>query len=188
MIYLLFGFPLQLSQMPLHDLGIGFSGTFARCAASSLTVHLHTHTVDTWSHMFDGRELNLQLRFRRFRVELKNLENQIYSIPYLYFHLPFLDFLDDSIELTWLENISDDDGIDVHFRGKIQDFIELPFAHIGRIIRLITFLNGLEDNDSTIGRDEFLEFGYTVFEAKTGEQSGIFWSDIEEYGPHTFLG
>ena len=50
--------------MSLHDLRVGLSLSLGIFAAT-LTRELHTHTIDTGSHMLDSGELDLQLGFWR---------------------------------------------------------------------------------------------------------------------------
>lgn len=51
---------LLVSEMSFHDLGISFTLSFCIFGSTSLTRELHTHTVDTWSHMLDGGEFDLE--------------------------------------------------------------------------------------------------------------------------------
>ena len=53
-----------ISEMALHDLSLGLSLSFRIFGSSALSRELHTHTIDTRSHMLDGSELDLELRLR----------------------------------------------------------------------------------------------------------------------------
>jgi hypothetical protein len=53
-----------ISEMALHDLSIGLSLSFRIFGSSTLSRELHTHTIDTRSHMLDGGEFDLELGLR----------------------------------------------------------------------------------------------------------------------------
>jgi len=61
--------------------------------------------------MFDRGKLDLELGLWGFGMELKNLEYQIYSIPDLYVHFSLLNFLDNSIDLSWFKDISNNQSV-----------------------------------------------------------------------------
>lgn len=67
-------------QVSLHDLGIGLSLSLG-ILASTLARELHTHTIDTGSHMLDSGELYLQLGFWRDGMQCEYLEYQVNSVP-----------------------------------------------------------------------------------------------------------
>lgn len=185
MIDFLFCLSLHLPQMPAHDFGIGLTDTLVGSTSSpALPIELHTHTKYTWSHVFDGGELDLEFRFWGFCMSLENLQNQVDPIPDLDLHLALLDLLHDRIDLAGLEDIADDERIGLERVSQLEDFLQFAFPDIGTIIRLVSFLQGLQNNDSLIGRDELLELRDTVFQAITSEQFGVFWGDIEQYGTH----
>jgi len=49
-------------QVALHDLSVGLSLSLGILAAT-LARELHTHTIDTRSHMLDSGQLDLELGF-----------------------------------------------------------------------------------------------------------------------------
>jgi hypothetical protein len=52
------------SEVSFHDLSIGLSLSFRIFGSSTLSRELHTHTIDTRSHMLDGGEFDLELGLR----------------------------------------------------------------------------------------------------------------------------
>jgi hypothetical protein len=120
-------------------------------------------------------------------VKLKNLEYQIHSVPNLHFHFPFFDLLDNSIDLPWLEDIADDYRVSLEFCCEIENLIKLAFPYIGTIIRFISFLKSLQDDNTLIRRDELSELRNTVLEAKSGKKFGILWSYIKKYCTHSII-
>ena len=71
-------------QVTLHYLSIGLSLSLGIFGPTTLARELHTHTVDTRSHMLDSRELYLELGLWRDSMQCKYLQYQVYSIPSLY--------------------------------------------------------------------------------------------------------
>ena len=53
-----------ISEVSFHDFSIGFTLSFCIFGSSTLTRELHTHTIDTGSHVFDRCELDLELGLR----------------------------------------------------------------------------------------------------------------------------
>gem|GEM_PF-2851731 len=93
---LLLYFQNLLLQMPLHSFCIGFSDS-SRCSAStsrrtSLPTELHTHSINSRSHMLNRSKLNLKSSFTSLCMFLKNLQNQINPISsnHLLFEILFL--------------------------------------------------------------------------------------------------
>jgi hypothetical protein len=103
-------------------------------------------------------------------MELKNLQNQIYPIPYLELEFPFFYFLDNRKNLPRFENIANDENVRLELYREIEYFIEFAFSYVGRIIWFIPFLKRLQDNNASVGRNELLKFSYTVIEAVSGKK------------------
>lgn len=112
--------------------------------------------------MFDCRKLNLQLRLRRARMNIKNLKYQIYPIPSSNLRFCFLKNLIDMINLSWLEYVSDNYYISSKFFSDYSHLIKLPSSDKCLIIRSIALLDSLKHNHRTISSDQILQLHHTV--------------------------
>ena len=59
-------------QVTFHDLGIGLSLSLGVLGSATLTRELHTHTVDTRSHVLDRCEFDLEFGFWRDCMQSKD--------------------------------------------------------------------------------------------------------------------
>jgi hypothetical protein len=76
-------------------------------------------------------------------MTLKYFENQVYPIPHLEFEFSFFDFLNNRIDLSRLQYITNYEGISLEDFSELKDFFEFPLSNIGRVIRFISFLESL---------------------------------------------
>ncbi len=137
--------------------------------------------------MLDGCELDLELCLWSFRMALKDFQDEIYPIPDLYVHFSLFYLLDNSIELAWLKYITNNNSICLERIDEMKNFVQFAFSDISTIVRLISFLKSLQDDNSLIGRDKLLKLEDAVIETVSFEESTIFWSYIEEYGAHGII-
>jgi hypothetical protein len=171
-------FELFLSEVSFHDLCIRLALSLRIFGSATLTRELHPHTIDTWSHMLDRRELDLELRLRRDSMEGKYLQYQIDPIPCDYLRLRETDILVHTIDLSRLHDIPDDEELSPELLSYRDELIELPTPDICLIVWCRLLLDTLHDSHSSIGRDERFELIHTVTEF-FGRES---WrGDIDDY-------
>src|SRR5688572_18292848 len=80
---------LLFEKVTLHELRIRFTLSAARTCSSSLLHELHAHTKNTWTHVSDRGELDLEFGFRCFCMSVEDLQNQIDTIPCLHVQFCF---------------------------------------------------------------------------------------------------
>lgn len=155
-------FEFVISEMALHDLGIGFSeSAHGSGPSSALTRELHSHPENPRSHVADGGELDLELGFWGVGVLIEYLQYQVYPIPGLYFRFAFPEYLVYMVDLRGFQDIPDDDPLGPELFSGGDHLVELPGADIGVIVRSIPLLDALYHNGIAIGRHETLELRHT---------------------------
>ncbi len=175
---------LLISKMTFHDFCIRLTLSFCIFWSSSLARELHTHTVDTRSHMLDGCELDLELRFRWDRMKGKYLQYEIDSIPCLHLRFCLSKVFIHIIYLSWLHDIPNDQKLSPELFSESDKLIEFTRSNKGTIIWCSALLNTPHYRHSSIRRYKRFKFTHTVIELFLGK---FWWSDIYNDSFHILI-
>jgi hypothetical protein len=82
--------------------------------------------------MLDGCEFDLEFCFSTHCVLLKDIEDEINTIPN--FDLVYLEYSDNMEDLTWFELVSDDEKVYSLCKHLLMDFFQFSATDIGVIV------------------------------------------------------
>ena len=132
--------------------------TAVGATAASLSVEVTPHTRQARQHILQMRHLHLRLRITRLRALQEYLKDQYRAVYHAHVRRMFLAMVDGLLEVTYLPRtqlVVEDHHIHRFLRLLATDdvlahFLQLPFAHIRRRIRLIQTLREALDGHNPV--------------------------------------
>jgi hypothetical protein len=152
--------PHTAIDLPAVGFELRFTGTACPDAAAQLR-HLHAAPSQSGQHVFELRQLDLQLSFARFRVPSKNIEDELRAIN----HALMQDAFDVAL-LRGRQVVVEENQIGFRRSGCFGNLLELAAPDQRGRIRTVAPLQQFADDDRACASGQRVQFIERLFRAE----------------------
>ena len=156
-----------MADAPVDFAAVGFklrfTGTACADAAAELR-HLNASSGKPRQHVFELRQLNLQLAFTAAGVAGKDIQDELRAVDH-----PRIDFFFNIALLGRRKLVIDEHQVGINGSHSAGNFLQLAFADERGGIRPVTMLNEFAGNLRAGGSHQLAELSQRFFHAYAGD-------------------